>query len=46
MYYNHDYNHFQYFHAENYRDCADKIREIYGIFKTIEQAAEAPKSNS
>lgn len=46
MYYNHDYKHFQYFHAENYRDCADKIREIYGIFKALEEAAERKQVES
>lgn len=36
MYFNADYNHFQYFSAENYKTCAEGMIAIYKIFKKIE----------
>lgn len=38
MYYNNDFKHFQYFSAENYKDCAAKMISIYLIFKGVEKA--------
>lgn len=43
MYFNADFNHFQYFSSENYRECADKMKSIYHIFKSIEEAEKKPK---
>lgn len=37
MYFNEDFMHFQYFSAENYRDCAVKMIDIFEIFKTLEK---------
>ncbi len=44
MYFNADYNHFQYFSARNCGECADKMTAIYHIFKRMEEAEKAPKS--
>lgn len=45
-YFNADYMHFQYFSAENYRDCAAKMIEIYEVFKRLELAAEEREKNA
>lgn len=44
MYYNADYDHFIYFSAENYRDCAARMISIYQIFKSLEVAEERKKT--
>ena len=44
MYYNADYEHFIYFSAENYRDCAARMISIYQIFKSLEEAEERQKT--
>ncbi len=36
MYYNAQFEFFQYFSASNYKQCADKMRAIYDIFKRLE----------
>jgi hypothetical protein len=36
-YFNEDYKHFQYFSAENYRDCAKQMVEIFHVFYRLEQ---------
>lgn len=36
MYFNEDYKHFQYFSAENYIICAEKMKEIFQIFRMVD----------
>ena len=36
IYFNEDFKFFQYFSCENYRECASKMKEIYEIFKMVE----------
>lgn len=36
IYYNAQFKFFQYFSASNYKKCADQMREIYRIFKMLE----------
>ena len=43
-YFNADFNHFQYFSSENYRECAEKMKAIYHVFKSIEDHEKTPKS--
>ncbi len=38
IYFNAQFEFFEYFSASNYRQCADKMRTIYGIFKRLEAA--------
>lgn len=40
IYFNSDYNYFQYFSAKNYSECAEKMKAIYYIFKRLEAAEE------
>ncbi|MDE6104098.1 MAG: hypothetical protein K2G38_00210 [Clostridia bacterium] len=40
-YFNADFNHFQYFSAENYRECAEKMEAIFKVFQQIERAQPA-----
>ena len=44
MYYNADYDHFIYFSAENYRDCAARMISIYHIFKSLEENEKKKKT--
>ena len=41
IYFNADYNYFNYFSARNYRECAQRMKELYKFFRRIETAAEA-----
>lgn len=40
IYYNDDFKYFQYFSCENYRLCALKMKEIFEIFKRVENKCE------
>lgn len=44
MYFNENFQHFQYFSASNYRECADKMISIYNVFKQIEKKEKATKT--
>lgn len=44
MYYNADYEHFIYFSAENYRECAARMVKIYQIFKQLEFSYDKEKA--
>lgn len=37
IYYNNDYKFFKYFSARNYKECAEKIKNIYYTFKDMEE---------
>lgn len=43
MYFNEDYKHFQYFSAGNYRECAEKMTEIFNVFRRLEIQKENKK---
>lgn len=43
-YFNEDFKHFQYFSAENYRECAKKMIEIFKVFKRLEDSEERKKN--
>lgn len=44
IYFNHDFNHYQYFSCRSYKDCAERMKSIYRIFKTIEERTEPTHS--
>lgn len=37
MYFNNDFKFFKYFTARNYRECAEKLENIYKTFKAMEE---------
>lgn len=39
-YFNEDFKHFQYFSAENYKDCARQMKEIFYVFFRLEKSRE------
>lgn len=47
IYYNEQFQFFRYFSASNYKECADKMRAIYNVFKRLEavkgQGKKMPK---
>ena len=43
MYFNEDFKHFQYFSANNYRECASRMISIYNVFKQIEKKEKPHK---
>lgn len=47
IYFNEDFKFFRYFSAENYRECAERMFDIYEIFKKVEEKTEVKnKSNT
>ena len=40
IYFNEDFKFFRYFSCENYRSCAEKMIEIFKIFKKVEEKFE------
>ncbi len=45
-YFNADFKHFQYFSAENYRDCAAQMIAIFKVFQQLERAQEAKEKTA
>lgn len=37
IYFNDEHDFFLYFSSKNYRDCAERMKGIYGIFKFLEE---------
>lgn len=46
MYFNDEFKHFQYFSAQNYRDCAAQMISIFNVFKQIEKKPKPTKNEN
>ncbi len=46
IYFNNDYKHFQYFSAENYRDCAVQMIAIFKVFQQLEQSQKTKEKTA